>query len=133
MNSGEKNSLSGRKRKSLHTDDDEELPSKRARSSKEEIRSCSSKKDRRGKRIYLCSSDECTNQAVNGGLCIRHGAKRTLCSAAKDVQIQVTKEDFVLCMHRSRRNNAAQKGAQSSREARNMRQAWGTRFIVTVC
>ena len=113
MNSGEKNSLSGRKRKSLHTDDDEELPSKIARSSKEEIRSCSSKKDRRGKRIYLCSSDECTNQAVNGGLCIRHGAKRTLCSAAKDVQIQVFKEECVLDMgHRSRRNDAAQKGAQ---------------------
>jgi len=36
MNSGEKNSLSDRKRKSLRTDD-EELPSKRARSNKEEI------------------------------------------------------------------------------------------------
>ena len=80
MNSGEKNSLSGRKRKSLSTDD-EELPSKRARRSKEEIRSCSSKNNRHGKRIYLCSSDECTNQAVNGGLCIRHGAKRTRCSS----------------------------------------------------
>jgi hypothetical protein len=27
-----------------------------------------------------CSADGCTNQAVNGGVCVKHGAKRKLCS-----------------------------------------------------
>jgi hypothetical protein len=54
--------------------DDEELPSKRSRSKKEVIRSCSSKSNRHGKRIYLCSSEGCANQAiqVQGRVCIRH-------------------------------------------------------------
>jgi hypothetical protein len=51
-----------------------ELPSKRSRSKKEVIRSCSSKSNRHGKRIYLCSSEGCANQAiqVQGRVCIRH-------------------------------------------------------------
>eukprot|EP00985_Skeletonema_marinoi_P025361 scaffold18564_cov113-Skeletonema_marinoi.AAC.2 len=66
--------------------------------------------------------------------CVSGMGQRGHVAAAKDVQIQVSKEECVLDMgHRSRRNDAAQKGAQSSREARYMRQAWGTRFIVTVC
>jgi len=60
--SGEKKSLSDRKRKSLPADD-EELPSKRARSNKEEFRSCSSRSNIGTEKIYLCSSEGCINQA----------------------------------------------------------------------
>jgi hypothetical protein len=35
-----------------------------------------------GKRYRkICSADECTNQALRGGVCIKHGAKVKLCSA----------------------------------------------------
>ena len=31
---------------------------------------------RHGAKVKLCSSEGCTNQAVRGGVCFRHGAKR---------------------------------------------------------
>ena len=34
----------------------------------------------REKKIYYCSSEGCTNQVVNGGVCKRHGAKVKRCS-----------------------------------------------------
>ncbi len=36
---------------------------------------------RHGAQVKLCSSDECTNYAVKGGVCMRHGAKAKLCSS----------------------------------------------------
>jgi len=34
----------------------------------------------REKKIYYCSSEGCTNQVVNGGVCMRHGARVKRCS-----------------------------------------------------
>eukprot|EP00985_Skeletonema_marinoi_P006926 scaffold3028_cov109-Skeletonema_marinoi.AAC.1 len=52
----------------------------------------------------LCSSEGCTNIVVNGGVCVRHGAKRveecvlsmeqrSNVAAAKDAQILPSKEE----------------------------------------
>ena len=30
---------------------------------------------------YVCSADGCTNRVINGGVCLRHGAKLKLCSS----------------------------------------------------
>eukprot|EP00985_Skeletonema_marinoi_P008050 scaffold3586_cov115-Skeletonema_marinoi.AAC.6 len=32
-------------------------------------------------KVKLCSSEGCTNQAKQGGVCIKHGAKAKLCSS----------------------------------------------------
>eukprot|EP00984_Skeletonema_dohrnii_P000264 scaffold86_cov98-Skeletonema_dohrnii-CCMP3373.AAC.1 len=83
-----------RKRKAS-TDEDEELPTKKADVNKyKNICSANGCTNvvvqggvcvRHGARVkrQLCSREECTNQAVQGGVCVRHGAKgkRKRCSS----------------------------------------------------
>ena len=64
-----------------------------------------------GAKRKTCSHEGCTNQIQNRGVCIRHGASRTkyICSH-KDVRIYLFYEEFVQDMaHRKRRRLAAMK------------------------
>eukprot|EP00984_Skeletonema_dohrnii_P035198 scaffold34669_cov139-Skeletonema_dohrnii-CCMP3373.AAC.1 len=61
----------------------------------------------------MVRSEGCTNQVRQGGVCIRHGARRKLKknAAGKDVLIKLKKEECVLGMGH-RRRDAAVKDAQ---------------------
>jgi hypothetical protein len=65
---------------------------------------------RHGAKVKLCSSDGCTNIAVKGGVCIRHGAeKKKRCSSEGCTKF--SREECARGMgHRS--NDAAVKDAQ---------------------
>jgi len=47
-----------------------------------------------GAKVKRCSSEGCTDVAQNGGVCMRHGAKRCIANdvAVQDAQILQSKE-----------------------------------------
>jgi hypothetical protein len=61
-----------------------------------------------GAKGKVCSSDGCTNVAVKGGVCKRHGARHL--ANTRDVQIMLWKEACALSVVQ-RSNDAALKGA----------------------
>ena len=46
-------------------------------------------------KVYLCSQGRCTNVAVKGGVCRKHGAKVRSTAAVKVAQIKSSKEEYV--------------------------------------
>ena len=64
-----------------------------------------------GAKKKRCSSEGCTNLALNGGVCLRHGEKKKH-SAVMDALIISSEEECALSMEQ-RSNDAAVKGAQT--------------------
>ena len=51
----------------------------------------------------ICSSDGCTNYAVKGGVCIRHGAKKTVKLCSREGCTNQAYRRGVCCRHGAKR------------------------------
>ena len=66
---------------------------------------CVSDTEQRKNGTYECSYDGCTNQVVSGGVCFKHGAKKSICSQEGCVPIGqgMEMEEFVPNTEQSKR------------------------------